>query len=77
MHEYGLMTSIVHQAMQVADGPVVSVSVEAGELTCADPRHIEEHFRLVAQGTPLANAALHVVIRPGFGIRLTGVEVEE
>ncbi|HET6611889.1 MAG TPA: hydrogenase maturation nickel metallochaperone HypA [Kofleriaceae bacterium] len=68
MHELALMESLVDTVTgHVQDDQVIAVSLEVGQLCGADGEALRFCFVVCAAGTPLQDATLNILSRPGRG----------
>ncbi len=78
MHELGITQNIVEIATEHAQGAKIRrITLEIGLLTAVMPDAIRFCFDVCAQDTPLAEATLEIMERPGIGqCRLCGQKIE-
>ena len=86
MHERALMTDLMRQILETAEGEkarrVVGVSVLIGALSHMSPDHFGEHFGRAAAGTIAEGAKLDVATSDDINhadaadVLLKGIEVE-
>jgi hydrogenase nickel incorporation protein HypA/HybF len=66
MHEFGIVQTLIDQAVRAAGGrPVRRLQLAVGELSGVSPEALELYFGQLSPGTPLAGAGLVVRCEPG------------